>query len=325
MVHAGDVLAIEDSRLDAWVGASAVLRYGSQAVLAVPLVVRDQVMGSLQFIWTDGPRRFEAAEVDFARKLSTSIALSLENARLFAEQRTIADTLQQALLSVPEQLPGLSFGHLHRSATELTDVGGDFYDLFPLPRGRLGIILGDVSGRGIAAADLAALVKNTLKAYAHRRGSPARVLTDTNRLLLQSITGDLFVTAFFGTLEMDTGVLSFSSAGHPPALVKRATGGIRSLEHRGPVLGLFPEAKHTNAQVDLEPGDQMILYTDGLTEARRGGELLGERRLKKWLEDAGGVGSAELPDRLLHLALDFAGGQLTDDLAILALERLPEA
>ena len=151
--------------------------------------MRGQVVGSLQFIWTDGPRRFEAAEIDFARKLSTSIALSLENARLYEEQRTIAHTLQQALLSVPEQLPGLSFGHLHRSATDLADVGGDFYDLFPLPRGRLGIILGDVSGSGIAATGLAALVKNTLKAYAHRRRSPARVLTDGNRLLLESIDG----------------------------------------------------------------------------------------------------------------------------------------
>jgi len=326
MVSAGDVLAIEDSRLDAWVGASAILRYGSQAVLAVPLVVRDQVMGSLQFIWTDGPRRFEASEVDFARKLSTSIALSLENARLFAEQRTIADTLQQALLSVPEQLPGLSFGHLHRSATELTDVGGDFYDLFPLPRGRVGIILGDVSGRGIAAADLAALVKNTLKAYAYRSGSPARVLIDTNRLLLQSITGDLFVTAFFGTVQMETGALSFSNAGHPPAfLVGLAGGEVCSLEHRGPVLGLFPEAKYTNAQVDLLPGDRLILYTDGLTEARRDSEFLGETRLKLWLEKACGIPTPGLPERLLQHALDFTGGRLTDDLAILALERTVEA
>jgi PAS domain S-box-containing protein len=327
MAHAGDVLAIEDSRLETWLDASAILRYGSQAVLAVPLVVRDRVMGSLQLIWTDGPRRFEAAEVDFARKLSTSIALSLENARLYEEQRTIAHTLQQALLSVPEHLPGLSFGHLHRSATELTDVGGDFYDLFPLPRGRLGIVLGDVSGRGIAAADLAALVKNTLKAYAHRRGSPARVLTDTNRLLLQSITGDLFVTAFFGTLKMETGALAFSTAGHPPALVRTAEGAVLALEHRGPVLGLFPEAEYTNARFDLAPGDQLVLYTDGLTEARRGRELLGEQRLKDRLGDGCGVPSPELPDRLLNLALEFTGGQLTDDLAILALERLldPEA
>ena len=322
MALAGDVLAIEDARHDSRVNASTVLRYGSTAALAVPLVTRGQVTGSLQFIWTEGPRRFKAAEIDFARKLSASMALSLENARLYDEQRTIAHTLQQALLSVPDELPGLAFGHLHRSATEHAEVGGDFYDLFSLPNGRVGIILGDVSGRGIAATSVAAMVKNTLKAYAHRRNSPARVLADSNRLLLESTTGELFVTAFFGILELKTGVLCYASAGHPPALLKTRAGEVRLLEHRGMVLGLFAEAAYTNARVDLATGDVLVLYTDGLTEARRSGELLGEWRLQEWLGAAHGIPTPELPDQLLQVALDFTGGQLDDDVAILALERV---
>ena len=322
MALTGDVLAIENATHDPRVSTSTMLRYGSTAVLAVPLVVRAQVIGSLQFIWTDGPRRFNTAEVDFARKLTTSIALSLENARLYDEQRTIAHTLQQALLSVPDSLPGLLFGPLHRSATERAEVGGDFYDLFTLPRGRVGIVLGDVSGRGIAATGVAALVKNTIKAYAHRRSSPARVLTDTNHLLLESLTDELFVTAFFGTLEVETGVLRYSSAGHPPALLKTAVREVRSLEHRGPVLGLSPEALYTNAQVDLRTGEVLVLYTDGLTEARRSGELLGERRLRDWLRAADGTAVTEFPEGLLQLALDFTGGQLVDDLAIVSLQRM---
>jgi phosphoserine phosphatase RsbU/P len=239
-------------------------------------------------------------------------------------QRSIAETLQQALLSVPAQVPGLSFGHLHRSATEHAQVGGDFYDLFLLPDYELGIILGDVSGRGIEAANLAALVKNTVKAYAHWQGTPAQVLADTNHLLLQSSGEERFVTAFFGRLNLKTGELEFSSAGHPPPALRTAKGEVRLLEQVGRALGILPDATFPDAQARLAPGDLLLLYTDGLTEARRDGQMFGERRLMKYLATQDGVPTAEVPAGLLQEALAFTGGPLKDDLAILALELLRE-
>src|SRR3990172_6829386 len=148
-------------------------------MLAVLLLVRGEVIGILGFTYDTG-RQFTEAELDFVPKLATSVSLAIENARLYAAERKVAETLQEAFLNMPRQIAGLEFGHIYRSATETARVGGDFYDLFELEPDRVGVLIGDVAGKGLEAAALTSVIKSTVKAYAFENFFPASILAKTN-------------------------------------------------------------------------------------------------------------------------------------------------
>jgi len=180
-----------------------------------------------------------------------------------------------------------------------------------------------VSGHGIAAARTATLVKDVVHAFTHQTLQPAEVLTHTNQLLLEK---DLhgFVTVFLGVLDHGTGSLRYSSAGHPEVLLKRTSGEIERLESRSAPLGVFADRSWKTYDVDLEPDDRLILYTDGVTEARRDGYLFGDGRLEDIVRQEG-VAVEDLPERVLGEVLAFSGGALKDDVAVLALSLAGEA
>jgi sigma-B regulation protein RsbU (phosphoserine phosphatase) len=240
------------------------------------------------------------------------------------EQRQIADVLQEALLTMPKSLPGITFGHLYRPATVAARVGGDFRDLFVLPHQAVGLLIGDVSGHGLEAAALMAVAKNTVKAFAFDNQSPAAALQKANQVTIQSTLARAddsvsFVTAFYGVLDTVSGRLRFSSAGHPPGIVRRASGEIHLLRGGSPVLGVFPDAGYGESEDQLAPGDLLLLYTDGLTDVRWGGQILGEERLLALVASLGDVEAPELPEALFGRVMESAGGGLLDDVAILAV------
>lgn len=252
----------------------------------------------------------------FAAQASTAI----ENARLFEAQQTIAETLQRSILAIPEHLPGLSVGHLYRSATVAAHVGGDFYDLFTLDDGSIGILLGDISGKGLEASTVTSVVKNTVHAYALDRNPPAEVVSKAN-LVLNRLPGFAdFVTLFFGILDTSTGSLRYCSAGHPPAMVRRAAGGVAKLETGSPIVGPLHDAVYEDTEALLAPGDVLVLYTDGVTEARREGEFFGEERLADVIGKER-VPAEEIPRLIYERVSDFTGGVLDDDIALLSLTR----
>ena len=232
--------------------------------------------------------------------------------------REIADSLQESLLSIPSQLPGVEFGHLYRSATLATRVGGDFYDIFELGHGRVGVLMGDVSGKGLRAAAITSVVKNSVRAYAYNGAGPAETMRLTNTALLRTIDHQSFVTAFYGVLDTETGSLTYCSAGHPPALVTRDRG-TRSLDVRSPVLGAFPDLRFQEGNDEVGADEILVLYTDGVTEARRGSEFFGEEGLVRVLSGLDGTPAAETPEVLFRRVLDFSQGHLRDDVAILAV------
>jgi sigma-B regulation protein RsbU (phosphoserine phosphatase) len=238
-----------------------------------------------------------------------------------AEHR-IAETLQHALLSMPERIPGITFAHAYHSATETAAVGGDFYDLFELEGGLLGLTVGDISGKGLDAAAMMSLVKNTIRAQATDVGrTPADVIRFTNHVLFAESSSETFATVFFGMLDRKSGRLLYCNAGHTVGvLVKR--GRMMRLESTSTLVGAFARARFSNAEVHLKPAELLFLYTDGLTEARRDKELFGEDRV---LELLGKASAPCDPDatvrRVLKEAVAFTGGKLSDDLAILALCR----
>jgi serine phosphatase RsbU (regulator of sigma subunit) len=236
------------------------------------------------------------------------------------EQSSLLLRLQETLLDIPQELPGVKFAHLYRSATQQAKVGGDFYDVFEARDGRIGLLIGDVSGHGVEAARIAALVKDTVHAFAHQFRRPHLVLRETNRLLVEKKMPG-FVTAFLGFLDSDTGRFVYSSAGHPPPLIA-VDGRIALLESIGSPLGVFADARYGDSETDIEEGSLLLFYTDGITEARREGELFGEERLTEALKlmCAGAVDT--LPALLLEEALFFSGGRLEDDAALLAVNYL---
>lgn len=250
-------------------------------------------------------------------------AAHAQAAGLLDQQRALFHRLQTTLLDIPSQLPGVGFGHLYRSATKEAQIGGDFYDVFQAKNGRVGLLIGDVSGHGIEAARVASLVKDTVHAFAHQFIRPHLVLKQTNQLLIEKkLVG--FVTAFLGFLDTKTGALVYSSAGHPPPLL-RVDGRVESLQSIGPPLGVFDDARYADRAVQVPESSLILLYTDGITEVRRGRVFYGEDGLAGALRRLDDVPVEMLPSLLLDQALRFSGGRLEDDVAVMAVNYLGEA
>jgi serine phosphatase RsbU (regulator of sigma subunit) len=318
MFDQGRLLVIEDLRSDERTGRSPLLRYSATAGLAVPVILRGEILGCLQFLWTDGPRRFTSAETDFVHRLSNSLALALENARLYEAQKNIASQLQSAILEMPVEVAGLEFSHLYRSATEEAIVGGDFYDVFERPDGSIILLAGDVSGHGVDAARVATMVKTSLVAFAQQGGEPGDVLEKVNRLLMRKrVPG--FTSVLFGAYDRSTSTLAYCSAGHPNLLIGHLDGSVEFVGRNHSPLGIFPDWSCSVDSLGVGPGDTLLLYTDGLTEARLDGEMFGERRLAEALTRRLALDLSELPEALLGDALAFSEGRLRDDVAILAV------
>jgi serine phosphatase RsbU (regulator of sigma subunit) len=244
-------------------------------------------------------------------------ALAEENERLFRQQLDIAERLQMALLNIPSDIGRVRLGHLYRSATETAKVGGDFYDVFGVKDGNIAILMGDVAGHGIEAARTATLVKDVVHAFTHQSTRTHEVLRRTNLLLIEKEL-PAFVTLFLGILDPDAGLLRYSSAGHPESMVRRLSGEIEMLGCGTSPLGIYPDASWKPHEIGLSAGEVLLLYSDGVTEARRDKELFGEKRLERLLRRKR-VSVGRLPHLILDQVLAFSGGSLQDDAAVLAL------
>lgn len=314
-------VVINNALYDTHVNRKIMERFNIKSVMVTPLVVRDEVVGTLFFNYHSAPVSFTDAQVDFANKVATGVSLALENARLYGAQRNIADTLQSALLAVPENIPGLTYGTLYRSATEAARVGGDFYDTFEIEHGKVGVIIGDVAGKGIEAAALTIVVKNTIKAYTYEDATPALVMTKTNDFITRISPPDNFVTVFFGVVDMQTSTLTYCNAGHPPAIIKRKSGAVELLEEYSPVIGAFAGMHYRDAKATFQEGDILLLYTDGIVEARcSDGEFFGEERLVELIKNLP-EGAREMPQAIFDTVTGCTGGILSDDVALLSLAR----
>lgn len=312
-------LAINDAPNDERINQDLVETFGLKSVLTIPLILRSECLGCLTFCRHERTAPFTEAEIDFARQMGAAASFAVENARLYSEKRNIADALQQSLLTMPKSIQGIRFGNLYRAATKTARVGGDFYDVFELDDDTVGLIVGDVSGKGLEAAKLTSLVKNTIRAYASDRHAPAEVIQKTNAITLRFSEPSTFVTVFFGQLDKRTGELRYCCAGHPSPFVKRGPGRIEILGTQSPAIGILPEFTFTSDSHILDRGDTLFLYTDGATDARRDNELFGEERLKKLVADIQHKTTEELPHLLFAELLEFSDGEMADDLAMLAV------
>jgi serine phosphatase RsbU (regulator of sigma subunit)/PAS domain-containing protein len=291
---------------------------GSRSFAALPLIVSGRPLGALALSFSE-TLAFDAGERDLLEALATQCAVALARAQLYEREHAVAQTLQASLLprALPE-IPGLDLAARLHGGTPGLEVGGDFYDAFALPGG-WGVAIGDVCGKGVDAAALTALARHTMRAAAHEGHAPGAVLRALNRAVLAETRPGEFLTAIFARLAERAGGgfdLALSCGGHPPPVLVDRAGAIRPLECSGTLLGVVDDPEVTELESGLDPGDALLLYTDGLTEAGAPQRTLTTADVAEWLAAARAGTAAETAERCLARAIETAGGELRDDVAV---------
>ncbi|MGB9723818.1 MAG: GAF domain-containing protein [Chloroflexia bacterium] len=295
-----------------------------------PLLVGGEVIGLLGLGLEPPAVYLSARQHTILTGLANQAGIAIEEARLrraaserqrLEQELAVARELQRSLLppSGPE-VPGWSVEVAWQAARQ---VGGDFYDFIPLSANRLGLVIADVSDKGVPAALFMVLSRSLLRASASNHRSPAEALRHANQLLLQDNRAEMFVSVFYGVIDLESGEMRYASAGHNPPLLCRREGGILSLEAPGIILGVLPEVHLEERSVRLEAGDTLVLYTDGVTEAiNRQEEQFGEERLQETLCAHRGRPLAELRQALLDTLEAFTEGQPPfDDITLVLVRR----
>jgi PAS domain S-box-containing protein len=295
---------------------------GVRSALTVAMTVRGQRMGVLTLSTAHSRRRLGEEQLEIAAELARLAAVAVHSARLHAQRSAIARTLQQSLL--PPHLPeiaGVESAALYRPAGAGSDVGGDFYDLFSVAEDEWIAVIGDVCGKGAEAAAVTALARYTIRTAAVRRRSPAAILRWLNDAMRRQDLSGRFCT--ITCVHIDTAQptirLVAACGGHPPALVRRADGSVEAVGTAGTLLGLVPDPELTDVRGELRAGDAIVLYTDGVTEARAPARVLEEEDLRAALAAAPGGSAQRLVEQLGALAVGKEGTPPRDDIAILAL------
>ena len=318
-------MAVNDEHLD------LLLALEVRSGIIVPLIARGRVLGTLSLIRMQDREPFDGVDDQtLVMELGRRAALAIDNARLYAEAeqtgnrfRRMAETLQASLLP-PElpTIPGIDLAAIYRAAAAGTTVGGDFYDVFALTDRGWGVVIGDVQGKGTEAATVTGIARHTIRTAAMRR-NPAGSLDVLNQALLQGEEHDnRFCTVLFGQLEpaAEGGAhIEFASGGHPPALLRRSDGTVEAISGWGTLLGVIANITIQTAATELRPGDAMVLYTDGVTEARGGADEFGEERLIDTLAASTATTAAGLADDVVQAVTDFSSGHFRDDIAILVV------
>jgi serine phosphatase RsbU (regulator of sigma subunit) len=299
---------------------------GMRSAITVALKARGEVTGTLTMAVAWSGRRYRDDDARFAWILSGRVALALDNSGLFAdleraerERAEIAETLQRGLLPSPlPHIPGWSIAAMYRPAGAQNEVGGDFYDAFRVPGGWM-LVIGDVTGRGAHAASITAVARYTLRTAAVLTDDPIVALQTLNRALLARGDTALCSLAAMTLSEDRFEPVRLAVAGHPPPLLidgERVT----EIASADPVLGAFEDAEWTIARSEVEPGQQLVVVTDGITEAEGREGRFGEARLHAHL--AGASNPALAVQRMENSLHSFTDGRLDDDVAMIAIARV---
>lgn len=298
--------------------------FGARSAMVVPLLARDRVIGVLTLIATRPGRDYDLELLALVEELAARAALALDNGRLFASRNRVARSLQAALL--PPALPsvtGLDLATRYEVGEADTEIGGDFYDVIEMGERTWGVVVGDVCGRGPDAAALTGLMRHSVRTAVIRESRPSRVLAQTNDAVLAQIDDARFCTATYLRLEVGSpsgGTVRgwASSAGHPRPAVLRADGTAELLDCAGVLLGVVAAPTLVDVSLTLEPGDSVVLYTDGVTEARCGRDQFGEDRLLHTLRGLAGLDAEAIAAGLEH-AVERFRSKADDDVAIVVV------
>jgi sigma-B regulation protein RsbU (phosphoserine phosphatase) len=317
---------------EALAGRMSIVQDQIRSMIAIPLQTGGRVIG---LIYLDSPflvKEFTKADLSLLTVMGNIAAIRIEHSRMAAmeqAEKLRAQEMQHAALIqrsiLPQNFPPFPDRHefrMHAAMTPAKGIGGDLFDFFLLDQDRLAFAVGDVSGKGVPAALFMAVARTLLRGTAQHEASPAECMTYLNNALLEQNVSGMFVTLFYGVLDTRTGDIEFANAGHNFPYICRAGGELNIVEDKGgPMLGLFPAVTFNQSTVQLAPGDCIVVYTDGVTEARDpSGEFFEDARLISFLRAHGPEPVEQLVGALhAHLQKFAAGAPQADDITALAL------
>jgi sigma-B regulation protein RsbU (phosphoserine phosphatase) len=332
-MHSRQTLVIPDIRehdqawMPDWLQTEHFVGYA-----VVPLVLDGDSLGVL-VLNQRRVRSPQPGEVRFLQLMANQAAMAIDKARLHEEEvkmqaleKDLALGQQIQIGLLPESspsLPGWEFASFYQAARE---VGGDFYDFIELsedPR-RLGMLIADVAGKGVPAALFMARGSTMIRTTALAKRSPRAALSLANRLMMQGRKADLFLTAFYAVLDTESGHLTYTNAGHnPPLWFRYGKGQIQELRAQGIVLGIFKEVELEDLEVSVAPGDYLVFYTDGVTEAMNAShDLFGQDRLEAAMNASKGASAKEVLDAIVRAIQGFTGDiPQSDDLTLFVVRR----
>jgi serine phosphatase RsbU (regulator of sigma subunit) len=288
----------------------------------VPVALPTEVVASLGVFSFRPGNPLSQETVEAAIALAGQAALAIDNARLYQQQKQFADTMQRSLL--PRSRPvieGLEVGEVYEPSARV-DVGGDLYDFLALEDGRLAVVLGDVTGHGVDATADMAMAKFVFRSLAREHPEPADFLAAANDVICSEIATGKFISMSYVVVDGASGRVAGASAGHPAPRIVLPDASTRPLEAHGLVLGIDGGQEYTESQAELPVGASLVLYTDGVVEARRKGELYGDDRLDALLAQQHELSARALATAVAEDAREFAGGDLSDDLAVVVIRRI---
>ncbi len=298
-----------------------------RAVMCVTLSVKSEIIGVIYVDSRATSREFRQSDLKFFDALANAMAITIENARLVSEyvkkerleeSLEIARRIQTDLL--PENPVGIKGFDIAGRVEALEETAGDYYDFIPIGEDRIGLVVGDVKGHGVGPAILMSSVRSLIRAQVCREFTIDSVLAFLNNQLEQDTDEDNFVSLFVGILDLKQNKLVYGNAGHcPPLHFRRSTGRFEELKRTGMALGIVSDTEYTRPEtIDLEPGDLLALYTDGILEAkRRSGELFGLSRFKNLLKEWGDLSSAQLIEKVFRSVREYIGNEgAGDDLTL---------
>ena len=334
VVTNGKSVLTSDAQADPRFAGGTVMLQGVRSVLAVPLGVGANVFG---IIYADSPlsdNRFTEDHLKVLTTLSSVAAIRVENARLTEEQmererlereQQVASEIQQRFL--PAAAPQVDGYELQGISFPCYEIGGDYYDFIQREDGKLVVALGDVSGKGTAAALLMSSLHAAIHAQADTHDSIVETIEAVNRYLTESIPPNRFVTLFYAELDPERGRLTFLNAGHNPPLIVHAGGTMEQLASGGLPLGIMADAEFREGRTQLHPGDVMVIYSDGVSEAvNPTGEEFGPTRLYEVVARNLDASASGIRDRIESALTKFCQGTpAADDITLVIVKRLAES
>jgi serine phosphatase RsbU (regulator of sigma subunit)/putative methionine-R-sulfoxide reductase with GAF domain/anti-sigma regulatory factor (Ser/Thr protein kinase) len=308
------------------------LQTAEHLLIGFPLVIRNDFYGVLLVEEDADARRFRSKRVEIVTSIAQQVVLSIQNEHLQLEmvmrerlehEVELARQIQKTFL--PEHLPEIPGWDLAATWLTARQVGGDFYDVIELPDRRLGLLIADVSDKGMPAALFMALTRTLIRAVVYNTPSPAEALQRVNALIIPDNRESMFVTAVYGVLSIESGEFTYANAGHnPPVWMGKAGKRLTLLHRTGAALGIIADLQMEQRTISLGPDDLLFLYTDGLTEAfSPNGDMFGDKRLEKALKLVVTASAREVLDALEASVNQFMYPlPAADDLTMLALKRI---
>jgi serine phosphatase RsbU (regulator of sigma subunit) len=294
---------------------------GSTAAV-IPIATSSEVIATLSIVSLNPARPITEATLDVAGAVAAQAALAIDNARLYQQQKDFADAMQRSLLpQVRPAVSGLDVGEVYAPSARV-ELGGDLYDYVALDDGRFAVVLGDVTGHGIDAAADMAMAKYVFRTLVREHANPAEFVRAANEVVVDEIAPGKFMTLLYLVVDPATGEVACASAGHPPPRLVDSSGRTRPLAVRGLALGVDADQEYEEARAQIEAGGMVVLYTDGVVEARCGVEQYGFDRLDNVLARRHHLSAEDIAASVIESARRFTGGDLTDDCAVVVVKRI---